>query len=464
MASAAQFPELAAVHFPLARGAAGPHRAQRAGEWALPGRLRALSEPGGRGPSLAGASRQGAAIPVAPVLAARAGGALLHSYQLALAALLHLRPAGPVRAQRRGSSLAGARLGRRWRPAAVLVGARSFVLPLARLSSSSHTWVPSSSSVPYALRHAAGVPAAGGGQLRAVRDESGRPGNHRLRLLAPGDAWLSGASDLTLRHVDRPFAVVLPRASAGGQLVMLCADDAAHAMRFDRATTSSRTSISGPQPTTAQSCRSCAARASRNCPSERSAGPMALSITASSTCRRRCARRLRRLHATAGGAGLEQRHAPGRLSVVPAGPAGGTMRLRLLWDLPQERGAYAYAEHNLFVHAVDRQGRVVAQHDWELACSTSIGVWMGYWSPSMRWRCRRTGRPHCAGSTSAPTSALAASRSPGGTPPAARWALRSRSAPSRWRLRRPLRPPPWRPTTASAPGCNWPVTTWRPPP
>ncbi|MHB1132512.1 MAG: ArnT family glycosyltransferase [Chloroflexota bacterium] len=177
--------------------------------------------------------------------------------------------------------------------------------------------------------------------------------------------------DVSFRHVDRPFSVVLPRDPAGGQLAMLCGDDAAHAMYFDY-----------------DANRGSAIRRYHDFYATQDDGPIVPQLRGlgfTELPERNIlgpdgfvyyrffylpAERVQTAYAA---------FAPPPAALVltngmrlvgydlPTRPqADGMLRLRLLWDLPPKRAAYPYAEHNLFAHISDGHGRVVAQRDWEL--------------------------------------------------------------------------------------------------
>ena len=173
--------------------------------------------------------------------------------------------------------------------------------------------------------------------------------------------YLAGP-DLELHHVDRPLEVMLPRKPGSGQLAMLCADDSMLAWRPDGVLFNFHAAEDdGPiiPKLLDLGFRELEDRTVR--------GPDGFTyfrffyLPAATE-----AQTYASFTKPPGSFVLNNGMRLVGYSFAREVQAGGTAWVRLLWDLPLDRSPYPYAEHNVFVHAVDRRGAMVAQKDREL--------------------------------------------------------------------------------------------------
>lgn len=198
--------------------------------------------------------------------------------------------------------------------------------------------------------------------MRSLRTELSGPSLQVYGFLHRDPLDYLARPDVELHHVDRPFEVMLSREPGSGQLAVLCADDATFAWRPDGTlfdfhatkddgpivpglldlgfTELTDRTIRGPDGFVyfrffylppAEEARAYAAFTKPEASFVLSNGMRLVGY-----------------------------------SFIQRVQAGGTAWVKLLWDLPRDRSGYPYAQHNVFVHAVDRRGTVVAQKDWEL--------------------------------------------------------------------------------------------------
>ncbi|MDA8219811.1 MAG: glycosyltransferase family 39 protein [Dehalococcoidales bacterium] len=205
--------------------------------------------------------------------------------------------------------------------------------------------------------------------------------NYRLPL-----DYLAGAG-LTLHHVDPPMVVVVPKDVSHGVLAVLCSDDSATLPYVDkpfRATADDGPLVGGLR-----------ALGFAEQPERAVQGPDGYTY-------------FRFFYLPPASEGVPTGFAQtGPKLVLGNGMAlvgyrlgeevapGGQARLELLWWLPEDPAKQTWAEHNLFVHLLDTQGNVVAQHDWELwqYLGWQSGEYMltehelpvGDWGPGLLW-------------------------------------------------------------------------------
>ena len=162
--------------------------------------------------------------------------------------------------------------------------------------------------------------------------------------------------DLTLRHVDPPRELVLPRAPGNGYLAVLGADDAILAVNDFHATDDA-----GPLIPRLRELgfTELAERAVR--------GPDGFAYFRFFYLPPEESRRLLARY-TRPARSLDLPHGM-RLAGYALSPVtrpGGRVVLSLLWDLPRDHTLFPYGEYNVFVHALDGFAAMVAQRDWEL--------------------------------------------------------------------------------------------------
>ncbi len=203
-----------------------------------------------------------------------------------------------------------------------------------------------------------GIPLAYSQQAMASLRELRAQSPARLYIYCSFNQWFGisylARPDLPVEKVEPPFAVVLPHDLSTGVLMVLAANDAAY-----------------PMPFTVNADDS---------PLVRTALALGFADLPERAIRGRSGRLYYRFlylppERAAALAGYRQPvvqlQLPNGLRLAgythpAAATKEGEIDLALLWDMPQDPTQYPWGEANLFVHVVDRQGRTLAQQDWEL--------------------------------------------------------------------------------------------------